>query len=129
MARRSAAEILRETLEDLSCRHAICSDGAQAFALRKEIELAEAALAELSRTARPRPRGSARAGEQPIGPHDPELQAASRERAGHALTLALLGRYLARTQGGDIRRRDTVADMPPGWSRPTTPGSPARAEP
>jgi tetratricopeptide (TPR) repeat protein len=53
-------------------------------------------------------RGATRAGAAPIGPDDPELIAASREVQGHALTLALLGRYLARTKGGDIRKRDAV---------------------
>ncbi|MBL8474246.1 MAG: hypothetical protein JNM98_20815, partial [Rhodocyclaceae bacterium] len=39
---------------------------------------------------------------------DTELQAASREVAGHALTLSLLGSYLARAWGGDVRKRDIV---------------------
>ncbi|WP_295426853.1 TIR domain-containing protein [uncultured Thiodictyon sp.] len=52
--------------------------------------------------------GCVRAGAAAIGPEDDELRAASREVRGHALTLNLLGRYLAQAQGGDIRRRDTV---------------------
>ncbi|WP_295439092.1 TIR and AAA domain-containing protein [uncultured Thiodictyon sp.] len=52
--------------------------------------------------------GCARAGAAAIGPDDAELCAASREVRGHALTLSLLGRYLAEAQGGDCRRRDTV---------------------
>ncbi len=51
------------------------------------------------------------AGAAAIGPDDAELCAASREVHGHALTLNLLGRYLAQVQGGDIRRRDTVGLM------------------
>ncbi|EGV27578.1 SEFIR domain protein, partial [Thiorhodococcus drewsii AZ1] len=57
-------------------------------------------------------RGATRAGAAPIGPDDAELRAASREVLGHALTLSLLGRYLKRTKGGDIRRRDTVGLVP-----------------
>ena len=53
-------------------------------------------------------RGATRAGAAPIGPDDAELRAASREMQGHALTLSLLGRYLARTKCGDIRQRDAV---------------------
>ena len=53
-------------------------------------------------------RGATRAGAAAIRPDDPELIAASREVHGHALTLSLLGRYLARAKGGDIRRRDAV---------------------
>jgi hypothetical protein len=40
--------------------------------------------------------------------NDSELLAASREVDGHALTLNLLGRFLARAHGGDIRHRDLV---------------------
>jgi nucleoside phosphorylase len=53
-------------------------------------------------------RGANRAGAAAIDPDDPELIAASREAQGHALTLSLLGRYLARAKGGDIRRRDAI---------------------
>jgi len=52
--------------------------------------------------------GCVRAGAAAIGPDDAELCAASREVRGHALTLSLLGRYLAEAEGGDCRRRDTV---------------------
>jgi tetratricopeptide (TPR) repeat protein len=52
--------------------------------------------------------GANRAGAAEIKPGDAELLAASREVAGHALTLNLLGRFLARAYGGDIRRRDLV---------------------
>jgi tetratricopeptide (TPR) repeat protein len=48
--------------------------------------------------------GVTRAGEADIGPADQELQAASREVSGHALTLSLLGSYLARAKGGDVRK-------------------------
>jgi hypothetical protein len=53
-------------------------------------------------------RGATRAGAAEIAPDDPELLAASREVRGHALTLSLLGGYLALAQEGDIRRRDQV---------------------
>ena len=52
--------------------------------------------------------GAKRAGAAEIKPDDKELLAASREVDGHALTLNLLGRFLARAHGGDIRRRDLV---------------------
>ena len=52
--------------------------------------------------------GATRAGAVAIGADDAELIAASREVKGHALTLALLGRYLALAFGGDIRQRDQV---------------------
>lgn len=51
-------------------------------------------------------------GNQKIAPEkvvdNDELLAASREVDGHALTLNLLGRFLARAHSGDIRRRDLV---------------------
>jgi hypothetical protein len=53
-------------------------------------------------------RGADHAGAAAIGPDDPELLAASREVQGHALTLSLLGGYLALAHAGDIRRRDQV---------------------
>ena len=40
-----------------------------------------------------------------------ELQAASREFQGHALALTLLGRYLVRRHGGDIRQRREIPPM------------------
>jgi tetratricopeptide (TPR) repeat protein len=52
--------------------------------------------------------GANRAGAAEIRPDDKELLAAGREVDGHALTLNLLGRFLARAHGGDIRRRDLV---------------------
>lgn len=52
--------------------------------------------------------GAVRAGAAQIEPEDRELLAASREVGDHALTLNLLGRFLARAHGGDIRRRDLV---------------------
>ena len=52
--------------------------------------------------------GATHAGSAAIEPDDGELQQASREVEGHALTLTLLGGYLARAHGGDIRRRDRV---------------------
>jgi tetratricopeptide (TPR) repeat protein len=52
--------------------------------------------------------GTKRAGAAEIKADDTELLAASREVDGHALTLNLLGRFLARAHGGDIRRRDLV---------------------
>ena len=38
----------------------------------------------------------------------PEREQASRDVQGHALTLELIGSYLARAHGGDIRKRDLV---------------------
>ena len=52
--------------------------------------------------------GANRAGAAEIKPDDKELLAASRAVDGHALTLNLLGRFLARAHGGDIRHRDLV---------------------
>lgn len=52
--------------------------------------------------------GAKNAGAAEIKPDDNELLAASREVDGHALTLNLLGRFLARAHVGDIRRRDLV---------------------
>jgi len=52
--------------------------------------------------------GAKRAGAAEIDPDDAELLAASREVDGHALTLNLLGRFLARAHLGDVRRRDLV---------------------
>ncbi len=52
--------------------------------------------------------GATRAGAAEITPEDKELITASREVDGHALTLNLLGRFLVRAHGGDIRRRDLV---------------------
>ncbi len=52
--------------------------------------------------------GVCEAGAATIERDDAELKAASRAVRGHALTLSLLGRYLALGFGGDIRRRDQV---------------------
>jgi TIR domain len=52
--------------------------------------------------------GAKRAGAAEIEADDAELLAASREVDGHALTLNLLSRFLARSHKGDIRRRDLV---------------------
>ena len=52
--------------------------------------------------------GAQRAGAAEIKRDDAELLAASREVDSHALTLNLLGRFLARAHNGDIRRRDVV---------------------
>src|SRR4029079_16547921 len=46
--------------------------------------------------------GAKRAGPAPIAAGDPELHQASRAVGGHALTLHLLGRFLARAHLGDI---------------------------
>jgi hypothetical protein len=54
-------------------------------------------------------RGVDRAGTAPMEPDDAELKEASREVGGHALTLHILGLYLAKAHHGDIRKRDTVA--------------------
>ncbi len=57
--------------------------------------------------------GAQRAGDKyPIAVDDEELQEASREVQGHALTLFLIGQYLKlalkRAQRGDIRQRDRI---------------------
>ncbi|MCH8880125.1 MAG: ATP-binding protein [Planctomycetes bacterium] len=52
--------------------------------------------------------GVNRAGAGQIAAGDPELKTASIEVNGHALTLNLLGRYLAKAHHGDIRKRDQV---------------------
>ena len=52
--------------------------------------------------------GAVRAGEKLIARDDKELQQASGEVHGHALTLFLVGQYLKLTEGGDIRRRDCM---------------------
>ena len=52
--------------------------------------------------------GAKRAGAAEIKPDDTELRSASREVDGHALTLNLLGRFLAHAHCGDIRRRALV---------------------
>jgi hypothetical protein len=52
--------------------------------------------------------GAQRAGEKKIAADDKELQQASVEVNGHALTLFLLGQYLKLTEDGDIRRRDRM---------------------
>ncbi len=52
--------------------------------------------------------GVRRAGNAQIRADDRELKDAVREIDGHALTLQLLGRYLAKVHGGDIRKRHLV---------------------
>lgn len=52
--------------------------------------------------------GVRKAGAAAIARDDLELKEASRAVQGHALTLSLLGRYLALAFEGDIRRRDQV---------------------
>lgn len=52
--------------------------------------------------------GARRAGAIAITVDDKELQQASVEVHGHALTLFLLGQYLKLTEHGDIRRRDRM---------------------
>jgi len=52
--------------------------------------------------------GAVRAGEKIIARDDKELQQASIEVHGHALTLFLIGQYLKLTEDGDIRRRDRM---------------------
>ena len=43
-----------------------------------------------------------------VNSSDDDLSEAVRDYAGHALSLILLGRYLAVAKGGDIRKRDTI---------------------
>ena len=52
--------------------------------------------------------GVKRAGSAPIRADDKELTEAAREVGGHALTLQLLGRYLAKAHNGDVRKRSLV---------------------
>jgi tetratricopeptide (TPR) repeat protein len=52
--------------------------------------------------------GARRAGKKAIPADDKELQDASREVHGHALTLSLIGQYLRLTAEGDIRQRDRM---------------------
>lgn len=52
--------------------------------------------------------GTNKAGAADIDAEDAELRAASSEVQGHALTLSLLGRYIALAYEGDVRRRDQV---------------------
>ncbi|MGL4409967.1 MAG: hypothetical protein ACRCTU_16410, partial [Zoogloea sp.] len=49
-----------------------------------------------------------KAGEATIGPEDQELQNASVAVGGHALSLMLLGRYLALAHSGDVRQMDCM---------------------
>lgn len=52
--------------------------------------------------------GAQRAGAARISAGDSELQQASSEVRGHALTLSLIGQFLKLTEEGDIRRRDRM---------------------
>ncbi len=52
--------------------------------------------------------GAQRAGSEEIVPEDEELQQASQEVQGHALTLFLIGQFLRLTEDGDIRHRDRM---------------------
>ncbi|WP_171982122.1 DUF4062 domain-containing protein [Aquaspirillum sp. LM1] len=52
--------------------------------------------------------GANKAGSAPIADDDAELKEASRQVKGHALTLSLLGSYLALAHEHDIRQRDQV---------------------
>ncbi len=52
--------------------------------------------------------GATRAGKVQISPEDAELQTASLEVKGHALTHFLIGQFLRLTEDGDIRRRDRM---------------------
>ncbi|MGL4399295.1 MAG: hypothetical protein ACRCXD_05475 [Luteolibacter sp.] len=52
--------------------------------------------------------GATRAGKVQIIPEDAELQTASLEVKGHALTLFLIGQFLRLTEDGDIRHRDRM---------------------
>jgi len=52
--------------------------------------------------------GAKRAGQKAIAPDDKELEQASIDVHGHALTLFLVGQYLKLTEDGDIRGRDRM---------------------
>lgn len=93
----------REPLVDLAAFQRRPGD-AWGSVLRVDLEnLTEEAGAELLHQA-----GATRAGPADITAGDAELFAASRAVGGHALTLNLLGRFLARAHHGDVRRRDLV---------------------
>jgi hypothetical protein len=53
--------------------------------------------------------GVRRAGNAEVKGNDKELKDAASEVGGHALTLQLLGRYLAKVHNGDVRKRSLVA--------------------
>ena len=53
--------------------------------------------------------GVRKAGNAQIKADDKELEDAAREIDGHALTLQLLGKYLARGHNGDVRKRSLVS--------------------
>ncbi|GAB6041524.1 TIR domain-containing protein [Endothiovibrio diazotrophicus] len=93
----------RERLEDLNpeVRDADCPHGAVA-----PIDLGE--LSEADGAKLLHALGANRAGAAPVEAGDGELKEAARAVRGHALTLSLLGRYLALAYGGDIRKRDQV---------------------
>ncbi|MBX7206995.1 MAG: AAA family ATPase [Verrucomicrobiaceae bacterium] len=73
--------------------------------------------------------GVKRAGQASIAADDAELRVATTEVQGHALTLTLMGKYLALIGSdgiGDIRQRDTFrfADADPEWVTSDDPDSP-----
>jgi len=94
----------REPIPDLDGRLTVSS-----WRLDKLSEAAGAALLHHH--------GVHRAGPATISPDDAELRAANNEVSGHALTLALMGRYLALACEGDIRQRDSfrLHDADPEW--------------
>ena len=93
----------RERIQDLG-EYERCADHSTGAVVRHDLgNLSEADGARLLHKL-----GVRRAGAAAITPNDAELQQASREVHGHALTLSLLGSYLAQAHAGDIRQRDKV---------------------
>ncbi len=96
----------RETIKDLE-EHERTRDHPAGAVLKHGLDnLSEADGARLLHRL-----GVRRAGAADISENDVELRQASREVHGHALTLTLLGRYLAHSADdgvGDIRQRDRV---------------------
>lgn len=87
----------RETVTDLAVWH---STTAPEWPLEHLSEEAGAALLHSL--------GVTRAGAAQIGPQDLELKQASGDVKGHALSLRLLGGYLAKAHQGDVRQRDLI---------------------
>ena len=87
----------REELTDLRAFH---DKTVSSHTLEHLTDLAGAALLHYT--------GATRRGAADIAADDAELQVASGEVSGHALTLSLLGSYLKLAHNGDIDRRDRV---------------------
>jgi len=87
----------REKVDDIKQHYGRSADD---FELSFLSDLAGAALLHHA--------GARRAGAKNLVPDAPELQAASRELHGHALTLQLLGQYQRLAEDGDLLKRSSV---------------------